>query len=157
MKNSIVKSGSVSGTMFKTLVVLTLVFSFSLVARSGVGNGDSLQGSWLPTTAELGGRKFPDEVRKSIRLEINDDKYRVTLAGEADLGIIKLNPLATPKEMDVTGTDGANKGKTFLAIYERSGDTLRICYDLTGKGRPTEFATKEGTQLFLVTYKLEKH
>jgi hypothetical protein len=39
---------------------------------------------------------------------------------------------------------------------ERDGDTLRICYDLSGKSRPTQFKTKEETQLFLVTYKQEK-
>jgi uncharacterized protein (TIGR03067 family) len=58
--------------------------------------------------------------------------------------------------MDITGTDGPNKGKTILAIYERDGDTLRVCYDLSGKSRPTEFKTETGTQLFLVTYKREK-
>ena len=58
--------------------------------------------------------------------------------------------------MDITGTDGPNKGETILAIYERDGDALRVCYDLSGKSRPTEFKTKAGTQLFLVTYKREK-
>ena len=58
--------------------------------------------------------------------------------------------------MDITGTEGPNKGKTFLAVYELDGDTLRICYDLSGKSRPTEFKTTEGTQLFLVSYKREK-
>ena len=73
-----------------------------------------------------------------------------------DEGTLKLKPKAKPKEMDIIGTDGPNKGKTFLAIYERDGDTLRICYDLGGESRPTEFKTKEGTKQFLVTYKREK-
>jgi hypothetical protein len=30
------------------------------------------------------------------------------------------------------------------------------CYDLSGKSRPTEFETREGTQRFLVTWKREK-
>ena len=58
--------------------------------------------------------------------------------------------------MDITGTEGPNKGKTFQAIYELDGDTLKVCYDLSGKGRPTEFKTAEGTQLFLVIYTREK-
>ena len=37
-----------------------------------------------------------------------------------------------------------------------SGDTLRVCYDLTGKARPTEFKTKKGELLFLATYKRAK-
>jgi uncharacterized protein (TIGR03067 family) len=55
--------------------------------------------------------------------------------------------------MDILGTEGPNKGKTFLAIYELTGDSLKICYDLEGKTRPTEFRTNPGTQLFLVLYK----
>ena len=143
--------------LLKLSVVLALVLAFSLAADGGdAKDGDNLQGTWLPSTAELGGKMFPDEVRKSIKLVVKDTQYTVTVGKEADQGTVKLNPSAKPKEMDITGTDGPNKGKTFLAIYERDGDTLRVCYDLSGKGRPTEFKTKEGTQLFLVTYKREK-
>jgi uncharacterized protein (TIGR03067 family) len=139
------------------LVVLALVFSFPPAATRGdPKDGDTLDGTWLPETAELGGKMFPDEIRKSIKLVVKDGKYTVTVGKAVDQGTAKLNPKAKPKELDVTGTDGPNKGKTFLAIYERDGDTLRVCYDLSGKNRPTEFKTKEGTQLFLVTYKLEK-
>lgn len=58
--------------------------------------------------------------------------------------------------MDVTGTDGPNKGKTIPAIYELDGDTLRICYDLSGKECPKEFKTEKNTKLYLVTYKKDK-
>ena len=143
--------------LLKLSVVLALVLAFSLAADGGdAKDGDNLQGTWLPSTAELGGKMFPDEVRKSIKLVVKDDKYTVTVGKEADQGTVKLNPSAKPKEMDITGTDGPNKGKTFLAIYELDGDTLRVCYDLSGKARPTEFKTKADTQLFLVTYKREK-
>jgi len=145
--------------MLKPFVVLTLVLAVSLAARDeDKKDGDALQGTWLPSTAEFGGKKFPDEIRKAMKLVVKDDKYTVTAGKEGtDKGTVKLNPAAKPKEMDITGTDGPNKGKTFLAIYEQDGDTLRICYDLSGKSRPKEFKTKEGTQLFLVTYKREKH
>jgi uncharacterized protein (TIGR03067 family) len=138
--------------LLEPFVVLTLVLPFSLAA----GDADSLQGTWLPANAELGGAKSPDEVRKTIKLVVKDDRYTVTVGKGVDRGTVKLNPSAKPKEMDITGTDGPNKGKTILAIYEVDGDTLRICYDLSGKNRPREFKTREGTQLFLVTYKREK-
>lgn len=73
-----------------------------------------------------------------------------------DRGTVKLAPGANPKELDITGTEGPNEGRTILAIYEHDGDTLRICYDLSGTGRPTAFETAEGTRLFLVTYRREK-
>jgi uncharacterized protein (TIGR03067 family) len=143
--------------MLKPFVVLTLVLAFAPTARSGdAKDEDTLEGTWLPSTAELGGKPFPDEVRKTIKLVLRDDKYTVTVGEQVDQGTAKRKPSAKPKELDITGTDGPNKGKTILAIYERDGDTLRVCYDLSGKNRPTEFKSKEGTQLFLVTYKREK-
>ncbi len=142
--------------LFKTFVGPTLVL-FLLAARSGApGDRDTVQGTWLPSAAELGGKMLPDEVRMTIKLVIKDDKYTVTVGKQVDQGTVKRNLAAKPKEMDITGTEGPNKGKTILAIYEQNGDTLRICYDLSGKNRPTEFKTREGTQLFLVTYQREK-
>ena len=143
--------------LLKPLVTVALVLTFSPAAWSrDAKDGDTIQGTWLPSTAELGGKMFPDEVRKTIKLVVKDDEYTVTVGQAVDQGTVKLNPAAKPKELDITGTDGPNKGRTFLAIYERDGDRLRICYDLSGQGRPTEFETKEGTQLFLVTYTREK-
>ena len=143
--------------LLKPFVVLTLVLSFSPATRSGEAKDrDTLQGTWLPSKAELAGKKFPDEVRKTIKLVVKDDKYTATVGSQVDQGTIKLNPATKPKEMDITGTEGPNKGKTILAIYQRDGDTLRVCYDLSGKSRPAEFKTGEGTQLFLVIYEREK-
>jgi uncharacterized protein (TIGR03067 family) len=122
----------------------------------GAKDGDSIDGTWVVSAAELAGKKFPDEVAKTIKLVIKDGKYTVTVGEKADRGTTKINALAKPKTLDITGTDGPNKGKTFLAIYKRDGNSLRVCYDLSGKDRPTEFKTKEGSQLFLVTYRREK-
>ena len=77
--------------------------------------------------------------------------------GEAvDEGTLKPNPGVRPEAMDITGTAGPVRGRTIPAIYERDGDTLRLCHDLSGKSRPKEFRTAEGTQLFLVTYRREE-
>jgi hypothetical protein len=73
-----------------------------------------------------------------------------------DQGTIKLNASAKPKALDITGTEGPNKGKTIRGIYEQDGDTLRVCCDLSGKSRPKELKTSEGTKLFVVTYKRQK-
>jgi len=143
--------------MRKSLVVLSLLLSLSLAARGDdARGGDTIEGTWLPATAEIAGKPFPDEYRKMMMLVVKGDNYTVTVGKSLDRGTVKLKLSAKPKEMDITGTEGPNKGKTIRAIYKRDGDTLRICYDLSGKGRPAEFKTKEGTQLFLVTYKREK-
>jgi uncharacterized protein (TIGR03067 family) len=140
----------------KPFVAFALVVSCSSAAWSDDAKDNALEGTWLPSSAELGGKMFPDEVRKSIKLEVKGDQYTVTVGTQPDRGTCKLNPSAKPKTLDITGAEGPNKGKTILAIYERNGDTLRICYDLGGKSRPEEFKTTAGTRLFLVEYKLQK-
>ena len=142
--------------------MIRLCVSIALIvasASTAIGDGapeGPLEGTWLPSTAELGGKKFPDEVRKSMKLDMKADQYTVAIGTVLDRGTCKLDPSAKPKALDVTGTEGPNKGKLILAIYEIEGDTLRICYDLGGKARPTEFKTAEGTKLFLVEYKKKK-
>ena len=141
----------------KLFATLAMVVSCMSAAWGDDAKDNALEGVWLPSVAELGGKKFPDEIRKSIRLEVKGDQYTVTVGTKPDRGTCKLNPSAKPKALDITGTEGPNKGKTILAIYERDGDTLRVCYDLGGKSRPSAFKTTEGSRLFLVEYELQEH
>lgn len=116
----------------------------------------TIEGTWLPVEAELGGQKFPDEHLKTIQLTMTKGTYTAKVGEVLDKGNYKLDPAAKPRAINITGTEGPNKGKTLLAIYELTGDSLRICYDLKGKKRPTEFKTAKNTQQFLVTYKRKK-
>jgi uncharacterized protein (TIGR03067 family) len=150
----------------KSFVTLAMVLFITRSACCPAADErDGNQGTWQMVTAEIAGQKMPDAFAKSTRLVVQGDKYTVTVTSErtdqgavhrTDKGIVKLNAAANPKQMDITGTDGPNKGKTFKAIYERHGDSLRVCYDLSGQSRPTEFKTKPGTPSFLATYKLTK-
>jgi len=115
-----------------------------------------LQGTWLPTAAEVSEAPLNEATLKTIKLVLEGDKYTVTVGKAVDKGTTKIDPTAKPKSLDILGTDGPNKGKTILAIYELKDDTLRVCYDLTGKVRPTEFKTKKGELIFLATYKRSK-
>jgi uncharacterized protein (TIGR03067 family) len=97
-----------------------------------------------------------DAALKSISLKLNNGKYEVSVGGAPDKGTYTLDSTSKPKSMTITGTEGPNQGKTFPAIYELKGDTLRICYDLSGAKRPSEFKSIAGTRLYLVTYNRKK-
>lgn len=139
-------------------VILLSSLSLSCTSQAHEARDDAkaIDGTWQVSTAELGGERFPDEVSRTIKLVVGDGKYTVTVGAQPDKGTVKLDPSTQPKSLDVQGTEGPNKGKTFLAIYEQSGDTLRICYDLSGKARPADFKSTKGTQQFLVSYRREK-
>ena len=142
----------------KFLLCLCLAMGASLpaVASSAPDDAKAIQGTWTPVTAELGGQPLPDAILKVISLKLAGGKYEVMVAGNPDNGTYTIDATTAPKAITVVGTDGPNAGKTFPAIYERNGDTLRICYDLSGEKRPTEFKSVADTKLYLVTYTRKK-
>jgi uncharacterized protein (TIGR03067 family) len=117
---------------------------------------DDTTGTWTAESAEMAGMSLPAEFCKAIKLVIKGDKYKLTINNTVEEGTSKSDATATPKTLDVMGSSGPNKGKTLQAIYELNGDTLKVCYDLSGSGRPKEFKTMPGTQQFMVTYKKSK-
>lgn len=143
--------------MVRLLFVCILIFGTLLAFAADEPSDDkAVQGTWLPVKAELSGQPWTEDMLKAIVLKLNDGKYEVSVAGQLDRGTYALDPKATPKAMTITGAEGPNKGKAFPCIYELNGDTLCVCYDLSGKKTPTEFGTAKGTPLYLVTYTRKK-
>ncbi len=143
--------------MKQTLSAITIFLVFGgVLAQDSAAELKNLSGTWVPISGEVAGSKFPPGELKALSLVIAGEKYTVTIGKVVDQGTVKVNPTAKPPAMDITGTDGPNKGKTLLAIYELKKDTLRVCYDLAGKNRPTEFATSKDQPYFLAVYERAK-
>ena len=142
----------------KYLLCLCLAVGASQRASAADSPDDAkaVQGNWKPAKAELAGQPMADAVLKTISLKLDNGKYEVLVGGNPDKGTYTVDSTTKPRSMTITGTAGPNIGKTFPAIYELKGDTLRICYDLSGAKRPTEFKTTAGTKLYLVIYNRKK-
>ena len=139
--------------LYLCLAVCALLTAFAVDSPD---EAKAVQGNWKPVKAELAGQPMTDAVLKSISLKLDNGKYEAFVGDLPDRGTYTIDTTTKPRSMTVTGTEVPNKGKTFPAIYELKGDTLRICYDLSGAKRPTEFKTVAGTQLYLVTYNRKK-
>lgn len=137
-------------------ICLAVAGSLTAFAAGPPDDAKALQGSWAPAKAELGGQPMPEGVLKTISLKLDNGKYEVSVGGQPDRGTYTLDAASKPKGMTISGTEGPNQGKTFPAIYEIKGDTLRVCYDLSGAKRPAEFKSVAGTQLYLVTYRRKR-
>jgi uncharacterized protein (TIGR03067 family) len=140
------------------------VFSFLLLATACESTpppprdaSTPIDGTWSVLAADYAGQPLTEDVRKSIRLVIHEGTYTYEQLGRLDKAIVALDPTTYPKTMDITWTSGPKANKRIMAIYETTGDTLRVCYDLSGMFRPGEFRALPGTQFFLALYARERH
>lgn len=135
----------------RTSAILAISALIPLWLGLSVSTGDdaaTIQGTWRIVRAEIGGEPFPVEAFNNLRLVLKDGKYELGI----DEGAYKLLDAKGNKGIDVIGEKGPNEGKTIPAIYELKGDSMKICYDLSGKTRPEKFETEKGTRQFLATY-----
>jgi uncharacterized protein (TIGR03067 family) len=120
----------------------------------------AMEGAWRPVSVEVDGQKAPEEALKESVVTrdaagkvVGRRGAKVVLEGT----VKKIDPTKKPKTIDTEVTEGENKGRTILGIYEVKDDTLRICVALPGKGeRPTEFSAKAGSGCAFMIYKREK-
>jgi uncharacterized protein (TIGR03067 family) len=149
-----------SAVLLASVLLLVGCSTPSSAVKSDAAQGSSgheisqmIRGTWIPLSAELAGQPFPQQVLNTIQLILTENRYTAVVAGAKDAGDLTLYPNQHPNAMDILGTEGPNKGRTILAIFELSGDSLKICYDLEGKTRPSEFKSNPGTKQFLAHYK----
>ncbi len=112
----------------------------------------TLNGLWAVTSAVHAGEKLDADAAKGIHLNLVNGKYTVTVGDTKDIGTYKTDESKTPHELTITGTEGPNKGKTILAIYELKDGALTVCYDMSGKAFPKKFESEANTPTFLATY-----
>jgi uncharacterized protein (TIGR03067 family) len=139
-----------------TFLIVIAIASTGLSADPQSPAKDPLNGTWTLSSGVMSGKNMADDVVKSVRLALRNGKYIATVGDEKDEGSYTVNQSKTPPTITLVGTQGPNKGKTMLAIYELESGTLKVCYDLSGKAFPEKFESKPDTQSFLATYERQK-
>jgi uncharacterized protein (TIGR03067 family) len=116
------------------------------------GDAKALNGVWVPSTAVMGGKAYSSDECKAIHAVFHNGKYSVKVGDETDKGTYTIDESKDPKQLTIVGTEGPNKGKTIPAIFELDKNTLKVCYDMSGKAAPEKFESKTDSKNFLVTY-----
>jgi uncharacterized protein (TIGR03067 family) len=111
----------------------------------------ALDGTWKPIKAEMAGRPLDIATMREFRLDVNGDFFTATDRSKRETGRFVFVG-GEPPALDVVGDAGPNKGQRLPAIFRRTTTSLQLCYDLSGNGRPSEFKTRAGTQLFCILY-----
>jgi uncharacterized protein (TIGR03067 family) len=116
-----------------------------------VGNANPLVGDWKVKSFEFAGEQIPPPVAAKMVCAVTPKHIVIAFGDSAQVATYRLDESATPTTIDIV----SDRGTTF-GIYELRGDRLVLCYGLPGDPRPTEFASKAGTRLQLVTLERDR-
>lgn len=121
---------------------------------------EKLQGTWAAVSAEGNGEKAPEEAIKDFRIVIEGNSIIFNPKTQKRESTFELDLTKTPKEIVLTPTDGPRKGKPVRGIYTFEDEILKLCINndqnkQSGKA-PTEFATKPGDGLAVLTLKRQE-
>ncbi len=117
---------------------------------------EKLKGTWMAQSDECNGDKAPEEMLKKTKLTITDDKAILNEDVRDRVATYTIDPSKKPAVLDLTPTEGREKGKVIKAIYTLDGDTLKIAVAVGGPDRPTEFEAKRGLPVRLWVFKRGK-
>jgi uncharacterized protein (TIGR03067 family) len=112
-----------------------------------------LVGTWEEVSHTANGKdKTSDEVKGTTVVIDASGKWEAFKDGTSLLkGTVKLDPSKKPRAADwaIEGSDMVAKG-----IYDVTEDTWKHCFSL--KERPTEFGSKEGSEVYYIVLKRAK-
>lgn|GEM_PF-2120558 len=112
----------------------------------------NINGKWILTKSVSAGVEGASP--EGTFLLIEDDLFERHTPSYVFQRKITLNDSILPHWIDLLIVNEPDKGKTFLGIYKREGDTLFIAHTLPNMPRPVSFeSTSENKQILSVSVK----
>jgi uncharacterized protein (TIGR03067 family) len=147
--------------MKRVLVIVGMLaagLAFAAEAKDDATKKDQekFNGSWKAVSVEYDGKEIPKDAVDKVSLTVKGEEYTFRRGGDVIKGTHKLDASKTPKTIDAVRTEGPDKGKLLLGIYELTDDTYKVCFAPPGGDRPTEFVSKPGSKYRLIVMKREK-
>lgn len=115
--------------MQKLVASIVCLTAAATLATAGGQKGGKIEGTWKATSAIARGKKVPDEeVQKAmVLIMFKDGKYTVSIAGkQSEAGSYKTDASTKPATIDLTVTEGRDKGNMQMGIYKVEGDKLTV-------------------------------
>lgn len=119
-------------------------------------DAEKIQGNWIVVEAYRKGKKDGDQLGKFVTFSGKKMTLRLGRGGKRTFeNVFELRPYKKPRELDMIFKVSGGE-KTFEAIYELTGDTLKICFPEPGKGRPRMMGTAAGDERSVLVFKRVK-
>jgi uncharacterized protein (TIGR03067 family) len=121
------------------------------------GDGEKIQGKWIEVESHYKGKKSVDDTASPV-YTFSDKKLIVGDGSGKGINAVftfELRPDKKPRELDLIVMLG-DKKRTAKAIYELSGDTLKICSGRSDEERPKAMGTAADDERSVVVFKRVK-
>jgi uncharacterized protein (TIGR03067 family) len=147
--------------MGKTLLACLLAASSCWLAGCGATNAADTaedtklwQGTWKMDSCIWNG----EPQKGDVAWLVEGDRYRIRMDRQTHEDPYPFQLDATQKHIDVNHheTPKGTYGGKLKGIYEVSGDTLRVCYDLTGSRYPKSFEAGPGSRQVVYQFHRER-
>ncbi|MBV5326792.1 MAG: TIGR03067 domain-containing protein [Chlorobium sp.] len=142
--------------IFIIAAIMTLLWSVSTftVAQAQEKIADAelqkFQGTWVMVSAEMDGKKVPEEHVKQNKITFVGNKVELFSPHQHKevivASITKLDVTKNPKEMHWVRANGPKAGTTMISIYEFEGpDQYKVSFDPAALTVPKKFGTETGS------------
>ena len=114
-------------------------------------------GTWSCVAATINGKPLSETAVKKLHLTMTATRYKTERNDEVLFdSTYRLDTTQSPAHINMVGTEGELTGKEAQGIIAMAGDTLKICYTMPGKPRPSAFASATNSEAYLLLWKREK-
>ena len=126
-----------------------------LAPSAAVSPLQKFAGKWVPVEVTMNGEAVEKDKLEGVLLTIEGNKYTSRIGEKTDAGTLRVDESKSPAVMDVVREKSDGETATIPAIYEITGDSMKVCYAIGTQARPTGFKSEADSGTLLVTYKRE--
>ena len=140
-----------------TIATLIVAGACAAEKETKVNITSQVIGTWSCAAATINGKPLTETTVKKLHLTMTDTRYKTQRNDEVLFdSTYRLDTTKSPAHISMIGTEGDLAGKEAQGIIALADDTLKICYTMPGKARPTAFASPTNSEAYLIVWKRQK-
>jgi uncharacterized protein (TIGR03067 family) len=124
----------------------TMLLSFTGILSADEKDLKDLEGTYSVTLLKKGGKEAGKEDTQKTKIRFKGESLSIIIGNEEKSTQIKVDASKQPHAIDITPSEGPDKGKTYLGIYKYEKGELAIAFVKAGD-RPKEFTSENEVTL----------
>jgi uncharacterized protein (TIGR03067 family) len=125
---------------------LALILWFAGAILADDKDLQELEGTYTVTSLKKGGREAGKEDTQKTKIRFKGESLSIIINGDEKSTQIKVDTSKQPHTIDITPSEGPDKGKTYLGIYKVEMGELTLAFVRTGE-RPKGFTSDNDVTL----------